>query len=123
MNILLWVLQGLLAFHTLTGAIWKFGNSEQMIPALQVLPHGFWLGLGVVELLASVGLILPVFKRLGVLAPVSAAFITTEMLFFTGLSVFIGPLEIGSIIYWLVVALLSAAIIFGRLGHKPTGKA
>jgi hypothetical protein len=31
MNILLWILQILLALHTIVGAVWKFLNSEQTV--------------------------------------------------------------------------------------------
>ena len=70
MNILLWILQILLALHTITGAVWKFSNSEQAVPSLKAIPHAVWLGMIVIELLCSVGLILPAFnKSLGKLAP------------------------------------------------------
>ena len=45
MNILLWVLQILLALHTAMGAVWKFSNSEQTVPSLKAIPHGAWLTL------------------------------------------------------------------------------
>jgi hypothetical protein len=32
MDILLWILQILLALHTIVGAVWKFSNSERVIP-------------------------------------------------------------------------------------------
>ena len=32
MNVLLWILQILLALHTVTGAVWKFFNSEHSVP-------------------------------------------------------------------------------------------
>ena len=62
MNILLWVLQILLALHTVMGAVWKFSNSaEQTVPSLKAIPHGVWLAMSVFELLCSLGLILPAF--------------------------------------------------------------
>ena len=51
MNILLWVLQILLALHTAIGAVWKFFNSEQTVPSLKAIPHGVWLSLSVIEIL------------------------------------------------------------------------
>lgn len=44
MNILLWVLQILLALHTVIGAVWKFSNSEQTVRSLNAIPHGVWAG-------------------------------------------------------------------------------
>ena len=43
MNILLWILQILLALHTTMGAVWKFSNSEQTVHSLSAIPHGVWL--------------------------------------------------------------------------------
>src|ERR1043165_20377 len=91
MNILLWVLQILLALHTIMGAIWKFSNPEQAVPSLQAIPHAVWLGMSVLELLFSLALVLPVLnKRLGILAPIAASCIAAEMLFFCGVHIFSG---------------------------------
>ena len=70
MNILLWVLQFLLAVHTAIGAAWKFANSEQTVPSLSAIPHVAWLAIVVVELACVAGLVIPVFYRpLAALAP------------------------------------------------------
>lgn len=83
MNILLWSLQILLALHTAIGAVWKFSNSEQTVPSLSAFPHGIWLAMSVVELLCSVGLILPAFYRpLAFVVPLAAICIAAEMLLF-----------------------------------------
>ncbi len=116
MNILLWVLQILLALHTLMGAIWKFSQSaEQTMPALKVILPGVWLAMSVMEILCSLGLILPAFsKRLAFLAPISAAFIGAEMLLFSALYLSSGNPNHGPVYYWLVVAVICAVIGFGR---------
>ena len=120
MNILLWVLQVLLALHTVTGAVWKFSNSEQAVPSLSAIPHNAWLGLAVVELLCAVALVLPALsKPLGVLAPIAAVVIAAEMLLFCGLHLSSGDTNHGSMIYWLVVAAICAFIAYGRLALKP----
>jgi len=115
MNILLWVLQILLALHTIIGAVWKFSNSEQTVPSLKTIPHGVWLAMSAFELLCSVGLLLPAFnKRLANLAPVAAACIAAEMLLFSGLHIYSGDANYGQIIYWFVVAAICAFIAYGR---------
>ena len=120
MNILLWVLQVLLALHTAAGAMWKFFNSEQTVASLKAIPHGVWLGMSVIELLCAVGLILPAFnKRLSILAPIAAACIAAEMLVFSGLHVYSGDTDRGELIYWLVVAGICAFIAYGRVVAKP----
>jgi len=120
MNILLWVLQVLLALHTVMGAVWKFSHSEQSVPSLGAIPHGAWLGLSVFELLCSLGLLLPaLLAPLAILAPVAAVGIAAEMLFFTGVHVGSGATKHGQMIYWLVVAALCAFIAYGRFVLRP----
>lgn len=120
MNILLWVLQILLALHTAIGAVWKFSNSEQSVPSLSVIPHGLWLALGAFELLFSLALILPAFSRpLAFLVPVAAACIAAEMLLFSALHLYSGDKNYGPMIYWLVVAALCAFIAWGRFVARP----
>ena len=120
MNILLWVLQILLALHTIMGAIWKFSNSEQTVPSLKAIPHEVWLAMIVIELLCSLGLILPALnKHLAILAPIAAVCIAAEMLLFSGLHIYSGVANEGQMIYWLVVAALCAFIAYGRFALKP----
>jgi uncharacterized membrane protein YphA (DoxX/SURF4 family) len=119
MNILLWVLQILLALHTVMGAVWKFSNSEQTVSALQSIPHGAWLAMSGLELLCSLGLILPALSRpLAILAPVAATVIAAEMLLFTGLHLHSGAGNYGPVTYWLVVAAVCASIACGRVVLK-----
>lgn len=120
MNIFLWILQILLALHTIMGAVWKFSNSAQTVPSLSAIPHGVWIGLSIIELLCSVGLILPVFtRRFSITAPVAATFIVVEMMFFIVMNLFSGQINTGHIIYWLVVVVISAFVAYGRFVLKP----
>jgi len=120
MNIILWVLQILLALHTVMGAVWKFSNSEQTVPSLKVIPHGVWLAMSVFELVCSLCLILSAFnKPLAILAPLAAAGIAAEMLLFSGLHIYSGDANSGHMIYWLVVAAICAFIAYGRFVLKP----
>ena len=120
MNVLLWVLQILLALHTAIGAVWKFSNPEQTVPSLKAIPHGVWLAMAVFELLCSLALILPAFSQpLAILAPIAAACIAVEMLLFSGLHIRSGDANYGPMIYWLVVAAICAFIAYGRFVLKP----
>jgi len=120
MNVLLWIFQILLALHTFMGAIWKTTNPERAVSSLKAIPHGVWLVLIVVELLCSLGLVLPAFnKRLGIFAPVAASIIAAEMLMFCVFHLFSGSPEYGHLIYWLVVAVIGAFIAYGRFALKP----
>ncbi len=121
MNIFLWILQILLALHTVSGALWKFSHSaEQTMPLLGIIPNGVWLAMAVIELFCALALILPaVNKRLGILAPLAAIYIAAEMLFFSGINIFSGVVDYSSLIYWLVVAAFCLFIAYGRFVLKP----
>lgn len=121
MNVLLWILQILLALHTAMGAVWKFSHSaEQTMPSLKKLAPPVWHAMGVVELLCSVCLVLPLlYKPAAVVAPVAAIVIGAEMLLFCGLNLQASDASRGPIAYWLVVAVLCTFIAWGRLGLRP----
>ena len=120
MNILLWILQILLAIHTAMGAVWKIAVSEQAVTSLKAIPHSVWQSMTVLELLCSAALILPAFsRRLGFLAPPAATTIAAEMLLFSGLHLFSGSTEHGHIAYWMVVAAFSAFVAYGRFALRP----
>jgi hypothetical protein len=117
MHIVLWVLQILLAVHTAMGAVWKF--SHRPVPSLKAIPHGAWLGLSVVELLCSVGLMLTASRSLAILAPVAALVIAAEMLLFCGLHLRQRVGKNSELLYWLVVASVCAVIAYGRFVLIP----
>jgi hypothetical protein len=120
MNILLWILQILLALHTAMGAVWKFSNSEQTVPSLKAIPHGVWLAICVFELMCSVALILPAFSsRTAALAPIAAVCIAAIMLLYCALHLASGEKNHGEMIYWLVVAAICFFIAYGRFVLKP----
>lgn len=116
MNIFLWILQALLALHTLMGAVWKFSkNAEQTMPSLKAIPDGVWMGMGIVEILCAIALVIPLFnKKLAYLAPIAAIIIALSMLFMTGVHFASGDTNYSSVIYWLVVAALCGIIAYGR---------
>lgn len=120
MNILLWVLQALLAAHTLMGAIWKFSNPAQNMPSIAAIPPPAWIGLSVVEILCTIGFLLPILgQRFGQAPPIAAGIIAGEMLIFCALHLTSGEKQHGPLIYWLVVAALCAFIAYGRLALSP----
>ena len=120
MNVLLSILQILLALHTALGAVWKSSNSEQTVPSLGAIPHGLWVSMIGLELLCAIALVVPIFdKRAAILAPIAAAFVAAEMLLFSGVHLASGSTSMGPVIYWLVVAAVAAFIVYGRLVSKP----
>lgn len=121
MNILLWVLQTLLAVHTAIGAAWKFSQSPAAtMPSLAVIPNGIWQAMSMFELVCSLLLLLPAInKRLGILTPLAALSIAVEMLVFCGLHLAAGAPDYGPMIYWLVAAAVCVFIAYGRYKLKP----
>lgn len=116
MNILLWILQVLLALHTAFGGLWKFTNPPQTsVPTLALIPNPVWVTLGVFELLVAVAFILPAFKKSWNGLIVGAAlFVVVEMLLYSVIHLASGHPLNGSVGYWLVVAAVSAFLARGR---------
>jgi hypothetical protein len=115
MNIALWILQSLLALHTLMGAIWKFSTSEQAVPSLKAIPHAVWLSMGVFEIVCAICLVLPaVIEVPAALPAIAASCIAGEMLIFCGLHLLSGDPNHGHLIYWLVAAAICAFVAYGR---------
>ena len=119
MNIFLWIIQIFLAGHTALGAIWKFANSEQAVASLQAIPHGAWMALAVLELVATLFLVAPVWRKsLWPLAPIGALAIAAEMLAFCAVHLASGDPGRDPLIYWLVVAAFCAFLTYGRLARR-----
>ncbi|PQO40920.1 hypothetical protein [Blastopirellula marina] len=121
MNILLWILQAILALHTVMGAVWKFSHSaEQTMPSLKAIPQPIWLGMSGLEIVVAVCLVLPaIYKPAGVLVSIAALVIVAEMVLFTGLYFAAGATNIGPVIYWLIVAAICGFIAYGRFALSP----
>lgn len=121
MNILLWLMQILLALHTAVGAGWKFSHSaQQTMPSLAAIPNSLWLTMSGVELLCSLALILPAFyKPMAMLIPVAAVCIALEMLLLSAVHLNSIGNSYSPLFYWLVVAAVCAFIAYGRVVLQP----
>jgi hypothetical protein len=121
MNMLLWILQVLAALLYGSSGVMKvfmFDKVSQDVPSFGALPREAWMALGILELVCTVGLIVPAAfhwqPRLTVLA---AAVLAIESLVFIGVHVKYG--ELTPIIFSGVLGLLMAFIAYGRLVLKP----
>jgi hypothetical protein len=120
MNIGLWILQVLLALHTVMGALWKFSNDERSVPSLSTIPHGMWTALSIVELFCAVALLAPAAsRRLGRWVPVATGVIAAEMLLFCVVFLLARATTYGELVYWIVVAAFCAFLIYGRAVLRP----
>jgi len=121
MNILLWVLQVLGALVYGASGIMKvfmFDKISGDVPSFGALPREAWIALGTLELVCTVGLVVPGAlhwqPRLTVLA---AAMLAIESLVF--IWVHVKYHEVGSIVLSGVLGLLMAFIAYGRAVLKP----
>jgi uncharacterized membrane protein YphA (DoxX/SURF4 family) len=121
MNILLWVLQVLAAL--LYGAsgvmkVFMFDNISKQVRSFDALPREAWRALGILELVCTVGLIVPAaFHWRPALTVLAATLLAIESLVFIGVHAKYG--EIGSIIMSGVLGLTMAFIAYGRMVLIP----
>src|SRR5271166_4713223 len=88
MNILLWVLQVLAALLYGSSGVMKvflFDRVSQDVPSFGALPRNAWMALGILELLCTVGLIVPAaFHWQPQLTILAASVLAVESLVFIG---------------------------------------
>jgi hypothetical protein len=121
MNILLWVLQILAALlYGVSGVmkVFLFDKVSADVPSFGAMPRGAWMAFGILELVCTVGLIVPAaFRWHPGLTVVAATVLAIESLVFVWVHVKYG--EITSIIMSGVLGLLMAFIAYGRMVLKP----
>jgi hypothetical protein len=122
MNILLWVLQGMLALVYFAGGSYKTFKFAELAGQLPGLPLGAWRALGVIEMLGAVLLIIPAAtKWMPNLTPIAAAVLAVETL---GLAALYGRYSLkmtaqNPLIWAVVMGLLVAFVAYGRFGLRP----
>lgn len=117
MNILLWVLQGLLGLLFIFAGVTKFliPYEDMMKDAPVVMPYWFILFIGVCELLGGLGLILPwLLKIKPGLTPLAAALLVIIMI---GATVTTAVGSVGMAIFPLVIGVLLAFVAYKRRGE------
>jgi uncharacterized membrane protein len=121
MNILLWALQVLAAL--LYGAsgvmkVFMFDKVSGQVPSFGALPRKAWMALGILELVCTVGLIVPdTLRWQPALTVVAATVLAIESSVFVWVHAKYG--EIPPIILSSVLGLLMAFIAYGRMVLKP----
>ena len=121
MNILLWVLQVLAALMYGASGVMKvfmFDKISGEVASFGALPREAWMALGILELVCTVGLIVPgALHWRPALTVVAATVLAIESLVFIG--VHVKYHEIPPIIMSGVLGLLMAFIAYGRRVLKP----
>jgi hypothetical protein len=117
MNILLWVLQAVLALLFLAGGAYKVFSSDALAKQFSALSRGGWRALGVLEMLGAVLLIVPAAANwMPVLTPLAAAVLALETLALAALYArYSLKLTAENPLAWaLVMGLLAAFVAYGR---------
>ena len=121
MNILLWVLQVLAALLYGSSGVMKvfmFDKASQDVPSFGALPRKAWMTLGILELVCTVGLIVPAaFHWRPQLTILAATMLAIESLVFVG--VHVKYREVSPTILSTVLGLLMAFIAYGRMVLHP----
>jgi uncharacterized membrane protein YphA (DoxX/SURF4 family) len=116
MNILLWVLQIVLALLCIAGGAFKIFKIEELqkdVAAMRALPRGLWAFLGAFECLAGLGLILPgVISVLPGLTPIAAAGVAAESVLVSAFYTYYG--DRSPLPYSVAMALMAAFVCYGR---------
>lgn len=121
MNILLWVLQVLAALLYGSSGVMKvfmFDKVSQDVPSFGALPRKVWMSLGILELVCTVGLIVPAALHWQpTLAILAATVLAVESLVFVG--VHVKYREVAPMILSGVLGLLMAFVAYGRMVLQP----
>ncbi len=121
MNLLLWILQSLAAL--LYGAsgvmkVFAFDRASEGVQSFGALPKRAWMTLGILELVCTVGLIVPdAFHRQPALTVAAAVVLALESLVFV--AVHAKYRETTPIIMSVVLGVLMAFIAYGRTMLEP----
>jgi uncharacterized membrane protein YphA (DoxX/SURF4 family) len=119
MNVLLWVVQVLLALFSIAGGAYKILAYDKIatMPQTAALPHGAWTAIGAFEVICGLLLIIP-FAR-GRFIPIAAAALAVEGI---GLAIldarFSTELTAQNPLVWVVAMVVEAVFIaWGRWGR------
>ena len=121
MNILLWVLQVLAALVYAASGVMKvfmFDKISQDVPSFGALPREAWTALGILELVCTIGLIVPAaFHWRPHLTILAATLLAIESLMFVW--VHVKYHEMTPLILSGVLGLLMAFVAYGRMVLRP----
>jgi len=118
MNLLLWILQLVLAALFLIGGAAKVFFVDEMVgpqhlASAAALPHAGWVALGLFEMLCALGLLLPaVLRGRQRVAQIAALCLAIEALLIAGLHAVYA--EAGSAVASVLLAAAAAFIAYGR---------
>ena len=121
MTILIWILQGLLAFLCLSGGAFKAFKTGELakMPATSSIPPSGWRAIGVFEMAAALLLIVPAaLSWMPTLTPLAAALVLLESLFLGAFYARSSRKLSGDnpLTYVVVMAILAGVVAYARFG-------
>ncbi len=112
MNILLWILQVMLALWNLIGGVYTLSHHEEIKSALVAnLPAMVWVVIAVLQILFSVGLVMPK------VSPVAAVYLAVNSLL--GCVLCAQYAGFPGMLWGVIPALVALFIAYGRTKLKP----
>jgi uncharacterized membrane protein YphA (DoxX/SURF4 family) len=118
LNVLLWVLQVLLAMLFMFAGVMKFVMPVEEMTKQIALPGWFLHFIGVAEILGAIGLVLPGILRIRTgLTPLAAAALAVIMIGATAVNLKIG--QRGAAVTTMVVGLLLVFVAYNRRRMAP----
>lgn len=122
MNILLWIMQGALAFLYFSGGAFKIFKVEDVASQIPSIPHALWRVLGTIEVVGAVLLIVPLaFKWMPSLTPAAATVLAVETLLLAALyaSHSLKIAVTNPLVWAATMGLLVAFVAYGRYAISP----
>lgn len=125
MNLLLWIVQIVVALFCCMGAAWRisnYGTAAQQVASVGALPYVVWVAIGAFEIVCALALVIPgAIKMKRRWTPLAASALAVEMLLVSGLHFrYFGlRMDAGNPALWtLALAALSAFVAYGRKAWK-----
>ncbi len=122
MNIVLWILQSVLALLNLVGGSYKVFNPENVAKQIPALPTAGWRAVGILELLGALLLVVPMLINwMPTLTPLAAGVLGFEALglaaLYASYSRKLSPAN--PLVYAIPMALLAILVAYGRSSVSP----
>ncbi|HET7802538.1 MAG TPA: DoxX family protein [Humibacillus xanthopallidus] len=119
MNVVLWIIQGVLAAAFLAAGIMKStqpkAKLQEKLPWVEDFSQGTVRLIGVVEILAAIGLVLPALTGIApILTPLAATGLVIVMVLAAG--VHVRRKEYSGVVVNAVLLVLAALVAWGRFG-------
>ena len=122
MNVLLWIVQVVLALLFLAGGGYKTFNPADVAKQIPALPRGAWAAIGVFEVLGAILLIAPAaVKWMPMLTPLAATALALESLALAGVYAryTMKLAATNPLVYVVPMGLMAAFVAYGRYALSP----